>query len=388
MKCPVCGQSELAVFFEADRVPVFCNILHPSREEARDTPRGEIRLGFCDACAMIYNVAFDPDSLSYTPGYENSLYGSPRFQAYAEEVAERLVRKFGLIGAEIVDVGCGRGEFLALLCRGGRNRGTGFDPSLSREEAEAPDRPYRLVPQRFPESGPAPPADLVCARHVIEHLADPLAFARRLGVASRNRRPAIFLEVPNGLWILGDSGVWDVIYEHCSYFVPDSLRRLARRAGLEPVEIYESFGGQFLCAESSSSGQRGPRTTSETGPARLRERVAEFDSRRRDRVAKWSARLEYHAAKGERIAIWGAGSKGVTFVNSVAPSEAIGWMVDINPRKHGRFVPGTGHLVVGPEDLRGAAVAKIVVMNPAYSDEVRRMAFDLGLEAEVSDGPA
>ncbi|WP_287374602.1 hypothetical protein [Mesorhizobium sp.] len=69
---------------------------------------------------------------------------------------------------------------------------------------------------------------------------------------------------------------------------------------------------------------------------------------------------------------WGARSNGITFVNVVPEGARIRALVDVNPRKQGRFAPGTGTAVVGPESLRGRPVRSIIVMNPLYRDEVPR----------------
>jgi hypothetical protein len=58
-------------------------------------------------------------------------------------------------------------------------------------------------------------------------------------------------------------------------------------------------------------------------------------------------------------------------------------VVDVNPRKHGRYVPGTGQRVVAPDELSAAPPDLVVVMNPLYVDEVRSTLGRLGLDAEV-----
>src|SRR2546428_3433328 len=78
--CPACGAGGLRVFFEAAAVPVHCSVLWPAKRAAADCPTGTIRLGFCGTCGMIYNTAFDPSLVEYTPDYDSSLSCSPQFQ--------------------------------------------------------------------------------------------------------------------------------------------------------------------------------------------------------------------------------------------------------------------------------------------------------------------
>jgi len=62
---------------------------------------------------------------------------------------------------------------------------------------------------------------------------------------------------------LRDLGIWDLIYEHCSYFTAPSIHRLFREVGLPPREIYTAFGDQFLCVEASCDGEAPPESPDE-----------------------------------------------------------------------------------------------------------------------------
>ncbi|MEM7757349.1 MAG: hypothetical protein AAF298_04350, partial [Cyanobacteria bacterium P01_A01_bin.40] len=79
--CPVCGSSKFEIFFELDRMPVFCNLLWKDARTARNCSQGEIKLSFCPECGFIGNAVFDPAKLEYTEDYECSLDFSPRFQS-------------------------------------------------------------------------------------------------------------------------------------------------------------------------------------------------------------------------------------------------------------------------------------------------------------------
>ena len=233
--CPVCPDGVLEEFFSVDTVPVYCNVLWPTREEALAAPTGEIRLGMCDRCGLVHNMCFDPSLVEYTGDYENSLHFSPRFSRYAEELAETLFTNHKLAGRAVLEIGCGKGEFLALLCRGGRAHGLGFDSSYAGEsDLELPDT-VQIVRKPFTSVPSSDPLSLICCRQVLEHISDPEAFlAEVTDTARRTGGPSVFFEVPNGLWTLRDLGIWDIIYEHCSYFTSPSLAHLFTRARPAP----------------------------------------------------------------------------------------------------------------------------------------------------------
>ena len=60
----------------------------------------------------------------------------------------------------------------------------------------------------------------------------------------------LFFEVPNVLYTLRDMGIWDLIYEHFSYFNSFSITNLFRRSGFEVLDVYETYDSQFLCLEA------------------------------------------------------------------------------------------------------------------------------------------
>ena len=82
----------------------------------------------------------------------------------------------------------------------------------------------------------------------------------------------------------------------------------------------------------------------------------------------WAARLAGWRSEGRQIALWGAGSKAVTFLNIIEGTGAIGHVVDISPDKRGRHIPGTGHRIEAPEEMARAArrPIEVIAMNPLY----------------------
>ena len=80
---------------------------------------------------------------------------------------------------------------------------------------------------------------------------------------------------------------------------------------------------------------------------------------------------------------WGAGSKGNTFANLVARADVVPYVVDLNPRKHGMFVAGTGARIVPPEFLVQYRPDVVVVLNPVYEREIRQRLAGLGLSPSV-----
>jgi hypothetical protein len=127
--CPACQFAHTEPFFELTEAPVSIGIQWPSVDAAKSCQRGDLRLSFCSACGFIWNQAFDACRLEYSQRYDNSLDYSPVFQEYAKSIARRLIGTYNIRKKQVIELGCGKGHFLTLLCEEGDNRGLGFDPS-------------------------------------------------------------------------------------------------------------------------------------------------------------------------------------------------------------------------------------------------------------------
>lgn len=383
LHCPVCNSTEVTVFLRIPRAPVFCNQLCHTQQAALDAAVAAIELGFCADCGHIHNTVFEPERVAYSPEYENSLHFSPSFQRYADELAQDLEQRYTLRGKTIAEIGCGRGDFLKSLCQTGRNRGIGFDPGYPGESG-VPDPETGVVVYRQPytETQIDIAPDLLCCRHCLEHIADPRDFLKGLRdtLASRSGT-ALFFEVPNALFTLRDGGIWDIIYEHCGYFTADSLHRVFTAAGFQVNEVAETYGGQFLTLHART-GHREQADTLSRSRDNLARHAADFGERYREIISGWSDWLRGMQRQGRKVAVWGAGSKGNTFLNLLPSQGVIDHVVDVNPRKQGKFVAGTGQPIVAPESLRDHRPDAIVIMNPLYEQEIRQQAQTLGMNVE------
>jgi FlaA1/EpsC-like NDP-sugar epimerase len=99
-------------------------------------------------------------------------------------------------------------------------------------------------------------------------------------------------------------------------------------------------------------------------------------------MKKYSRRIKQLLNKGKRVVIWGAGARGVTFLN-ILKDPRIEYAVDINPRKQGMYVPGTGQKIVKPRFLSDYQPDYVILANPAYENEIRQIIINLKIETEI-----
>ena len=383
-RCPNCGNVGMGVFYEVCGAPVNDVVLLFSRREALDFPRGDIRLAFCPGCGFISNIAFDPALVEYGSGYEGTQAYSPTFNEFNRKLAERLVNEYALRRKDIIEIGCGQGEFLNLLCELGDNRGIGFDPAFVEERDIYPKHTgARFIADFFSEKYGYLVSDFVCCKQTLEHIQNTEEFIKMIRKTIGDRpETTVFFQVPDVERILKEGAFWDIFYEHCSYFSVTSLTTLFRRCGFEVIASRTEYGGQYLMIEARP-GDSAVVSDHGEGVARIAQDVEYFSNRYIETIQSWRASLSEYAKGGHKVVLWGGGSKAVGFLTAVNVSNEIEYVVDINPKKDGTFLPGSGLGVISPEHLRSYRPGVIVIMNPIYTEEIASQVRSLGLNAEL-----
>lgn len=382
LNCPVCGDTRSHLIDQRQAVPILMHNTFSDTASARACKTGRLSVRRCDACGFAWNAAFEPEKIVYGPGYDNAQGHSAHFQRHLDERVDAILAAFpGDRLLNVIEVGAGQGEFLNRIAgraKGRLPRAVGFDPAWRGMDGEriAADgvsdiRMYRRVFDGMAAALAADVgADLVISRHVIEHIAEPLAFLRaiRAGIIDR---PAtrLFLETPDIDWILRNQAFEDFFYEHCSIFNPRSMQAALMGAGFGDVAVETVFGGQYLWATARFDSDVGEnRKMSESMP----NAGSDFST---DALAgDWRSRIRSWRSDGGKVAVWGAGAKGMTFAQIVDPAGTeICAIIDVNPGKHGRYIGVSAHRIMDPQDVRALAPSHIIIMNPNYAAEIRTM---------------
>lgn len=381
--CPLCGSPVGQPLLMREHVPVLVNRPYESPEAAAAAPVGRFELAFCRGCEFGFNASFDPALAKYGEEYENEQGHSAAFRAHMDFVVERLLAARGGRTGPVVEIGCGQGECLRRLAARapGPTRLFGIDPTCR----AALDPQARLVwirstLEQAPRELLPRDAALAYSRHVIEHVPDPVGFLRAWaarGLAAAET--AILLETPSLEWIVQERAFVDLVYEHCNYFTARSLAILLRRAGLGRQSTERMFGGQYWLAR----GERGAAGATEEPRQGIFEELARFASAEPRLAQQWAGRVRELAAGG-RVALWGAGAKGVTLANLLlAAGQRVDCMIDVNPLKQGRFLAVCGAPIVSPEEAAWRGVGTAVVLNPNYLSEIRATVAALARPIEI-----
>jgi len=373
-------------FYTLRQVPVHSVLLLATRKEAISYPKGNITLGFCTTCGFISNIEFDPDVHEYSSQYEETQGYSATFNTFHRHLAQDLIKRYDLHDKDIIEIGCGKGEFLALLCELGNNRGVGFDPAFipERNPSAANDH-ITFIKDFYSEKYTHYHGDFVVCKMTLEHIPNTAEFVSMVRRSIGNQPDTVvFFQVPDVARILDERAFWDIYYEHCSYFSLGSLARLFRRCGFDVTRLAKEYDDQYLMVEARPANEHlTPLLPEENDLATLKESVAAFAASYRRELEQWRQKLQTLYQRGRRTVIWGAGSKGVAFLTTLKIQNEIEFAVDINPYKHNHYLAGTGQKIVAPEFLKEYRPDAVVIMNPIYTTEIQHDLEILGITAEL-----
>ena len=382
--CPICESTNTETFLTLKDMPVQDGVVYESEEEAKKSPVGDINLAVCYNCLYIGNETYDASKIFFTE-YNYSQHHSPLYQKYISELITNLINSFSLRQKDIVDVGCGKGYFMYNLCIEGDNKGHGIDPSYEiTEEVPTDLEGINFIKDFYSDKYKNIKGDFVSCRHVVDELEHPKPFVQIMRPALKeNKESLIFLELPNGQTTFEKELFWNIGYAKRSWFTPASLATFLQHCGYKVARVMPLFYDQYLgiAGHLDFSGSTVP-AVSDDQATDMRNKLKNFAENYKSEIQKWENRLTEMEAANEQIVIWGAGMRGLNFLNRFANKKVMPAIVDINPNRQGKFLPGSGYRIDPIESLKEVQPDKILLSNPNYEKEIKVQAMEMGLNCE------
>lgn len=351
--CRVCGGAFLGEpLLCLENMPKSAQHL-PRREELSADKSLTLSLFQCSGCGLLQ---LNTPPVSYYREVIRAAAFSEEMRDFRLKQFEYLVVTYGLEGSKVLEVGCGRGEYLALLQQAGVEA---YGVEASVEAAETCRYSGLNVVPGFIEGEGSQLADApfrgFFMLNYLEHLPDPVAVLR--GVAQCLEEGGVGLvEVPNFEMVLQCSLFTEVTSDHLLYFTKRTLCTLLELSGFELISCETVWYDYILSAIVRKRSQ-----CVASGFADAKSRLA-VDIE------------EFLAAAGQcGVAIWGAGHQALTIMAMLGLGGKVRYVVDSAPFKQGRFTPATHVPIVSPEQLVDDPVDAVIVMAASYSDEVARI---------------
>jgi 2-polyprenyl-3-methyl-5-hydroxy-6-metoxy-1,4-benzoquinol methylase len=146
--------------------------------------------------------------MTYDEDYESTQAVSPTYNTFLERLVRSIIDRFDVRSKKVVEIGCGQGEFLIMLCELGGNFGFGFDPANRGAAENVRVKFFRdIYCEKYRNIEP----DFVASKMMLEHIRDVGPFLRKLREMVGDREQTIvFFMIPDVTRILDLGAFWDL----------------------------------------------------------------------------------------------------------------------------------------------------------------------------------
>jgi len=347
------------------------------READRDRPETfyPLHAMVCERCLLVQlPVCASPETIFSEYPYLSSTSAS--WVAHARRFAEAATRRFELSAAShVVEIASNDGYLLRhFLARGIPVLGVEPAANVAKvaRDAGVPTLTRffgRAVADQLVLEGTS--ADLLVANNVLAHVPDLNDFVDGLHTLLAPRG-VLVLEFPH-LGRLLSGRQFDTIYhEHFSYFSFGTVARVleAHRLELVDVEELDTHGGSLrVYAQRAGAGRPVTENVAKLAASEEREggrSLARYDRFAGEVMEVKRALLTFlidERRGGHRIAAYGAAAKGNTLLNYAGVrGDFIDYVVDLNPLKQGRLLPGTRIPVYAPARLAETRPDVVIIL--------------------------
>lgn len=365
--CRSCKNFSLEKIFGLGSLPL-ANSFLTANELAASEPRFPLDLAFCPKCSLVQLLGTVPANMMFQEYFYFSSFSETRLQ-YAAELAHHLSQTYRLNKESlVVELGSNDGYLLQYFAK--ENIPVlGIDPAgnvakVAQEERGIPTLVGyfgRELARQLRHDGKL--ADVIIANNVLAHVPDPDDFLGGIQTLLKDDG-SIVIEVPYVKEMIERCEFDTIYHEHYCYFSVTALDHLFNRHGfiIEHIRPQPIHGGSLqLFGSRASVGRKGTivQTMLDQEAACGVSRIDFYRNFESKVVALKGTLLELLwtlKEQGKSIAAYGAGAKGSILLNYCGIDEQlIDFVVDRNPHKQGRYMPGF-HL---PIDAPSALLQKM-----------------------------
>ena len=326
----------------------------PDLKSLKNDNGSDLNLFQCSSCGL---VQLSEKPVSYYKEVIRASSFSSEMKRFRSEQFVSWVDKYNLKGKSILEVGCGRGEYLSILKQTEVSLAHGIEYSkesvsscinseLSVTKGFFGDENFVLPKQKY---------DGFICLNFMEHWPNPNKVLAHLKKNLSEDAIGI-IEVPNFDMILKQGLYSEFISDHLFYFTKDTLTFMLNYNGFEVIECSVIWHDYILSAV-----------------VRKRKRIdlSLLKSRKLNVETELNSFIDKFEKK--EVAIWGAGHQSLAVMSLAKLENKIRYVVDSAPFKQGKYTPATHFPIVAPIELVNNPVKAVIIIAASYSNEVARI---------------
>lgn len=365
-ECLACGSKNLKLTLDLNEQPMANEFVSDVNIPEKVFP---LKLNLCTDCTHLQlSHAVNPDLL-----FKNYLYVSgttKTLRDYFDWFAEFALSFWSKNAKTVLDIACNDGSQLNSFKKLGLTT-YGVDPAENLYELSSKEHNVicdYLKEEHIPQLKKAK-IDIINAQNVFAHNSYPLEFLK-ICKEIMHDDSYLFIQTSQADMIVNNE--FDTIYhEHLSFFNTNSMRALAKRAGLQLIEVIKTpiHGNSYVFVFNKHSRPRMSvdlmlTQESQFGLQNL-ETYKIYAEKAKQVVVDLNAELQKYKELGFKLVGYGAAAKGNTLLNF--GNIKLDFIVDDNPLKQGLFTPGTLIPVVSIEHLEQFKDEKIAFVPLAWN---------------------
>jgi hypothetical protein len=381
--CRNCGAELTRTLVDLGSMPLANSYVSPEQAGAPD-PIYPLHARVCDACLLVQVDDVVPAEEIFDDGYAYFSSFSDTWLTHCRAFAAEATRRYGLSPETLViEIASNDGYLLQYFVQRGIPV-LGIEPTANTAAAaEARGVPTRVaffggkLAESLKAEGLRPA--LICSANVLAHVPDIRDFVA--GVAVLLEGEAVYtVEFPHLANLISQVQFDTIYHEHYSYLSLAAVERIFEAAGLRvfDVETLPTHGGSLrvhACLRGAAQA-----VTPRVAAVRAAEAAAALD--RPEGYAGFEAKvravrdglldhLTRAKAAGRRVVAYGAAAKGNTLLNycGIGPG-LIDYVVDRNPAKQGRLLPGSRIPVRPVEALEADRPDEVLILPWNISNEI------------------
>jgi len=327
--CLVCGSKNLENVIDFGKVNISSQSFLTS--PVMIFPKGQLSIYFCKECEHMQNLCYDNQLNKFDDGYYSSSSSSKKTVKHFQSIYKKIRELCALTDKDIVlEVGCGDANFLKLFLNDGVSCAC-YEPSHAFEFIKG----HNLLTKYnrlFDFDKDSSQYKLLIMRHVLEHLPEPLNIIKKI------KSDFIYLEIPSGNHLINKKLYTDFYYDHISYFTEKSIISALHKANFKVIDIRVSEIPEFIGILASKNKSI---VENDIQAKKINKNELKSFSKGLAQYKKpLLNHLLYLKSLNRRIAIWGAGARGITFMErlGINPNH-IEYIVDSDDSKVGKFIP-------------------------------------------------